>query len=247
MATAADNGRAASRITRSISVVVPVHNERESIEGYISYLSAKLDSIFASWEIIVVENGSTDGTPGIVDRHARPDKVRIFHLPESGYGKAIRHGFLQCRNEYLLYIDSDNPYDPVILREAMHYVDDYDVVVGYPVNRRETRLRMLGSRTWIGIINLLYHLNLRNINFPFKLIKKSFFEKIRLNADHWFIDAEMLIELKKQNARFKQIGIVYTPRVKDDSKVRMRLRTVIEVLRELRGYVQNARGSAPRE
>jgi len=218
-----------------ISLVYPMYNERENIAQAVAHGAQVLSSLAVKWEIVVVDDGSDDGSAAIVARLARKDpRVRLVsHSCNEGLGLALRNGFSAARHEVILYCDSDLPYDLSILARALPLLGEADLVAGFRLNRRESALRLVYSKAYNFVIKAAFDLPVRDVNFSFKLFKRRVLEAIQLESRGSFIDAELLIKTRNAGLRLAEIGIVYTHRRHGVSKLSS-VATIIEMLGELR-------------
>lgn len=217
-----------------LSLIYPMYNERENIAQAVAHGAAVLSSVAPDWEIIVVDDGSDDDSVKVVERLALENpRVRLISRNRNeGLGATLREGFSCARYEVLLYSDSDLPYDLAILKDALPLLAEAELVAGFRLNRRETLLRLVYSKIYNLIIQKLFGLRVRDVNFSFKLMRKDVLQKIKLESRGSFIDAELLIKARNAGLRLAEIGIVYTHRRHGISKLSS-LSTIIEMLGEM--------------
>ena len=204
----------------TISIVLPLYNEEAGIKSTLRNLVPVLKQAFSNYEIIIIESGSIDKSGEIADKAAKKNnKIKVIHQGErKGYGNAISEGLKHCRDSLSMYIDCDNPYDFKYLKEALKYIRDYDAVIGYKQGKRETFGRLILSKGANLISKLLFRLNVKDVNYPFKMVKTDFVKKMNLLSNNSFIAAEILIELKKQKAKIKEILVPHKTRTEGKSK-----------------------------
>jgi hypothetical protein len=118
-----------------------------------------------------------------------------------------------------MYIDCDNPYDFKYLKEAAGYMEKYDAVIGFKKGKRESITRLVLSKGAYYLNLLLFGLNVRDINYPFKMIKTKFVKKINLFSDAYLIPVELLVGLKRQKAKIKEIEVPHKNRKEGESKM----------------------------
>jgi len=207
-------------MAKTISVVIPVYNEEENIEKSISTVIPVVSSIFDEFEIIIVEGGSTDGTLAKIERiiHENSQVKVVYQEKRDGLGNAIRLGFSNARNELIILMDCDNPFDLKELEKALPLLQEADVVAGYRLKRYDTILRAIYSKTYNFLIRNIFSLRIKDVNFCFRMYKRSIFETIKIESDSAFFGAEILIKARNAGFRIKEIGIHYTPRVAGKSK-----------------------------
>ncbi len=227
----------------SISVVLPAYNERDNIEKAVRNAQAALKLIGRRYEIIIVDDGSTDGTREICDeiRKKDPSRIRVIHHQKNmGYGAALRHGFAQAKYELIFYTDSDNQFDIFELRYFLPLLDSYDIVVGFRIFRKDNRLRKFISWGYDRIIGrLLFKLQMHDINCAFKLFKKKVLDQIEIESDNFFVDLELLAKARKLGFKINEVGVRHFPRLKGRTTVGHHhilktIRETIKIWRSLR-------------
>src|SRR5258708_6002669 len=131
----------------SLSVVIPAYNEESGIESCVTSLETVLKDISTAFEIIVVDDGSTDRTAAILEslKLSRPYLVVVHHERNHGLGQTLRSGFDQCRNDITFYSDADLPFDFFELGRAMRVMTlkNADLVVGFRHDRTDEGIRRI--------------------------------------------------------------------------------------------------------
>jgi glycosyltransferase involved in cell wall biosynthesis len=205
----------------TISIVLPVYNEEAGIISTLKNLVPVLEQTFSDYEIIIVESGSTDKSGEVADTAAKKNKkIRVIHQEErKGYSNGIREGLKHCKYELSMYIDCDNPYDFKYLKEAAKYIKDCDAVIGYKKGKRESFARLILSKGAYFLNKTFFDINVKDINYPFKMIKTKFIKKMDLCSDKSFLPVELLIGLKKQKAQIKEMEVPHKIRAEGKSKM----------------------------
>ena len=209
----------------SVTVVYPMFNEEAYVERAVSAARAVLERAAIDFEIVVVDDASTDGTAAIADRLAREDpRVRVLHNPVNlKLGGALRAGYAAATRDLVFYTDADLPIDLEELPRAMRLLDyqQADVVAAYRHDRTsEGWLRTIYTFTYNQMIRILFGLKVRDVNFAFKLFRRSVLAKFPLKSQGSFIDAEFLLRAKKHGCPIIQIGLDYFPRTRGSSRAR---------------------------
>jgi glycosyltransferase involved in cell wall biosynthesis len=212
-------------------------NEIDNIEQMVLSTMAVTDTITNDYEIIVVDDASTDGCGELIDKLAEKyPKIKPIHHPRNRkLGGALKTGFYNAKNDIVIYIDSDLPIDLNDIKLALPMIEDADVVIGYRLMRTESMRRKVQSRIYNWIIRLLFGLKVKDVNFAFKVFKREILDKISLHSEGSFIDAELLIEALRLNYKIKEIGLMYYPRSAGESKL-SGLGVIMKILKELNEY-----------
>ena len=230
----------------AISVVVPMYNEEENAENAVRSLMSVMPSIASDFEILIIESGSTDRTAEIADLLAREHHaVRVIHqINREGLGSAIRLGFANASKEIILYIDGDEPFEIASLSGAVPLLDDYDAVIGFRVGKRENFKRALFSWVYNTLVQLVFRLNVHDVNFSMKMFHREILKKLDLRANGVFYDAELVAEFRRNGVTIGQTGFEYTPRKAGHSTLD-RPSIVINTLYEMARYILRRKRRRP--
>lgn len=198
----------------SISLVIPVYNEEENIERTIRVACEVLDKTGSDYELILVDDASTDETPQILERLAKTNlKLRVIRHPENqNLGGALRTGFSKAEKDFVVYSDADLPFDFHDIERAIHVIQTVgaDIVTAYRHDRTsDVWYRILYSLTYNLLIRLIYRIRVRDVNFAFKVFKREVLNKISLQASSVFVSAELLIRAWRMGFYICQIGADY--------------------------------------
>ncbi len=208
---------------RKLSIVIPVYNERNTVVEIVRRvrqveLPGSLDR-----EVIIVDDGSTDGTREVLDQ-LRDSTVRIIKNPTNrGKGHALRTGFAAATGELVIVQDADLEYDP----------EDYPRLIN-PVLRGKARVvygsRFTGERRnmlflhWVGnrflslMTNVLYNSTLSDMETCYKLFDRELLMTLDLESDSFEIEAEVTAKLLKRRVRIYEVPISYAGREFDEGK-----------------------------
>lgn len=234
-------------IPYSISIVVPMYNEQGNALRVIQSLDHKLKKLTNKYEIIIVESGSTDNTKAVVDELAQQYKrCRVFHQDKKeGLGSALRYGFRESRNDLVLYMDGDEPFSADEIQRAVPIIKDADAVIGFRVGSRESFSRWFYSKGYNGMIRTLFGIRAKDVNFSFKMLTRKAIDALDLRSNGFFIDAEMLAELKRNKLRVKEMPVTYTPRKEGSSSVSIGPRLIGNMLKEMVHYMLRKKNTMP--
>lgn len=198
----------------SLSLVVPVYNEEELLEEFISRSMNDLERVSDDFEIILVNDGSTDRTLEISQRICSSNKnLRLISLEKnSGVGVATKVGLKAAVKEIIFNNTVDAFFNTEELPRFLSYIDDYDVLSGYRTNLKSNNL--YGKILTVGnfyLIKILFMLNLRAVQTA-QFFKKKVLDSIEIESNSTFVAPELLIKAAKLGYRIKEIGTVYQKR-----------------------------------
>jgi glycosyltransferase involved in cell wall biosynthesis len=218
----------------SISIVLPAYNEAESLPIAVERAVAAMGELVSEFEVIVVDDGSTDETLEIARElmSTHQPHVRLAaHPVNRGYGAALRTGFALARCDLTFYTDADNQFDPSDLKHFLPLIDEYDLIVGFRVYRYDTVLRSFASWGYNRIVSLLFRVRVRDVDCSFKLFRREVLEKITIECDDFFVDTELVAKSRRWNFRLLEKGVRHYPRLAGETTVRPS--HVIATLREV--------------
>src|ERR1044072_1646980 len=219
----------------TISAVLPALNEEENIETATLRLAEVLGSLsLKDWEVVIVDDGSTDRTGEIADRLAAeaPAHIRVFHhSPNLGYAEALKTGFTSARHQLIFYTDSDNQFDVREIKNLLPLIEDADIVNGFRICRFDPLTRLVVSWVFNLIVRIMFRINVRDVDCAFKLFRREVFDRVTIESKKFFVDAEVLAKAKYYGFRMVEIGVRHYPRTAGRSTVRPS--HVFSTLREL--------------
>lgn len=203
-----------SRPLTSVSFFCPAYNEEDNLERMVNSVLPVLRESAQDFEIIIVDNASTDNTPQIADRlAANIPQIRVIHnIFNRGYGGALRTGFSNATKEFVVYTDSDNQYDFNDFKLMIPYLSKYDIVTGYRLKRHDSRYRLFQSGIFNFLIRLLFGLRMKDINCSFKVYRKKALDGIRFSSNSAFIDSEMFIQARRNGFRIYEVPVQHFAR-----------------------------------
>ncbi len=201
-------------LNEGISAILPAYNEVGVIERTVADLRAVLVRLDRSFEIVIVDDGSSDGMPALADRMARVDSaVRAVHHPKNlGYGAALKTGFAAARQPWVFLMDADGQFDPGELPAFVEAAGAADFVVGYRPTRADPVHRTLYAKAWASMMSVLLGVGVRDIDCAFKLMRRSYLVAMPLEAGGAFLSAEMLARARRMGARIVELPVHHLPR-----------------------------------
>jgi glycosyltransferase involved in cell wall biosynthesis len=236
---------------QKLSIFYPMWNEEEYIERALVAGRRACERLVESgdigdWELIVVDDASTDSTGPIADRLALDDpRIRVVHHEVNRkLGGAIKTGFGAATGDLILYTDADLPFDMYELPRAVRLMREYDadIVSAYRFDRTgEGYLRSVYTFVYNLLIRTLFDVKARDINFAFKLCRARVFDHVELRSEGSFIDAELVIRATRLGYEMLQFGVDYFPRTRGVSTLSSPsvITTILREMWELRGDLEN--------
>ena len=188
-----------------LSVFFPAYNDAGTIASLVITSVKVAATLTPDFEVIVVNDGSSDETPRILDElaHIYPAHVRIVHHAKNrGYGGALRTGFATASKDFVFYTDGDAQYDPsemTVLWSQM--TEEVDWVNGWKISRSDPLHRIVIGRLYHHMVKLLFGLKVRDVDCDFRLMRRRIFDVVRLEKDSGVICLEMM--KKFQDAGFR--------------------------------------------
>lgn len=195
---------------KSISAFFPAYNDGGTIASMVISAVMTLRELTDDYEVIVVNDGSSDYTPELLDELAeRYERVRIVHHPQNrGYGGALQTGFATASKEWIFYTDGDAQYDPREMRNLVTALrPEVDVVNGYKIERSDPLHRIIIGRLYHHIVRLAFGFKLRDVDCDFRLIRRSIFDKVQLESMSGTICLEMVKKMQDAGCVFTEVPV----------------------------------------
>jgi len=231
-----------TRSPLSVSVFFPCYNEEANVENTTRAALKTCRRISEDFEIIIVNDGSRDRTGEIADRLATeiPEVRAVHNNPNLGYGGALQAGFRAATKDWVFYTDGDGQFDFEEIDKLLPLLDDYDIVSGYRVDRKDPFVRKLNAFAWTSLVNVLFWLWLRDIDGAFKIFPRRLFDEIEMKSMGALIDTEVLARAKRLGYTIGQVGVHHYPRTAGEqsgANIRVILRAFKELFK-LRGEIR---------
>lgn len=226
-----------SKPPSSVSLVIPMFNEEESIEHAIACAVEALEAFGGDYEILIVDDASTDRSADIVhaEMAANPRIQLLQHEANRKLGGALKTGYGAASKEVVVYMDADLPFDPEVIGRAIRamHVTRADMIAGYRLDRTtEGFKRTVYSYLYNTLIGLLFGWPHRDINFSFKLMRREVLEAVELRAEGSLIDAELVVKARNLGFVIQQLGLDYFPRSRGESTLSSPA-VILKIFREL--------------
>jgi glycosyltransferase involved in cell wall biosynthesis len=207
----------------TLSLVMPAYNEAGNIERAVRAATAA-GAQAGTYEVVVVDDGSRDQTGerlAALAAELGPRLRVVRHEKNRGYGAALRSGFAAAEGDLVFYTDSDNQFDLSELASVIPLMREWDAVLGYRIDRKDARRRLLSSWVFNRLSCSVFDLSVRDLNCSFKLFRREVLRALPLESDDFFIDTEMVVRLHRAGFRYVERGVTHLPRLSGRSTVRL--------------------------
>ncbi len=205
----------------SISVFFPAYNDAESLRVLIPRTVATVQALAQDFEVIVVDDGSTDQTPQVLAELSDqfPSLRVVRHPINRGYGAALRSGFQTASRDLIFYTDGDNQYDVTELKDLMARLGDgVDVVNGYKIRRADPLPRRLIGRFYHGLVRMLFGIKVRDVDCDFRLLRRRVVDAVRLTFSSGAICAELMTQVERAGFRVEEVPVHHYARLRGRSQ-----------------------------
>jgi glycosyltransferase involved in cell wall biosynthesis len=220
---------------KNLSVVLPVHNEAEGIEDYIKKINHLLTNTSLTFELLAIENGSTDQSLAILKKLAKKINNLHVHQSEKGWGNAVQKGIELAAGKYVCYVVSDGQIDPKVITGLYDQIQkgDYDMAKISRINRENIK-RLLNSRAYNLLARIVFGLSTRDVNGTPKILLSSVAKALKLESHNIAIDLELLIKLKVNGLRWLEVPVESYARETGSSSTN--IKSVLEMLRYMKYF-----------
>lgn len=204
-----------------ISVFFPAFNDAGSIAGLVEGALEILPTLTTDYEVIVVNDGSSDATADVLDQLARNDShVRVVHHERNlGYGAALQTGFRCARKELIFYTDGDGQYDVRELPNLRRLLtDEVDVVNGYKLKRSDAASRKVLGGIYNQTARLMFRLPIRDVDCDFRLMRRRRVQEIEISSATGAVCVELVSKLHRSGCTFAEAPVGHYPRLHGNSQ-----------------------------
>jgi glycosyltransferase involved in cell wall biosynthesis len=220
----------------SISLVLPAYNEAENIEPLVAEAVPALEANVDDYEIIVVDDGSADGTAEVTRRvmETYPAVRLVQHELNKGFGAAVFSGFTSATKDWIFYTDADRQFVLSELERFVPYMDQADLIAGYRAPRRDPFLRVFYGKGWSALCTLMFGYTVRDVDCGFKLFRREIIEELapQIESRGATFSIEWLVRAKRAGYRFVELPVSHRPRVAG-SQTGANINVITRAFREL--------------
>jgi dolichol-phosphate mannosyltransferase len=217
----ADRAAPPAAAERRLSLVIPAYNEAAGIRQAVAEAEEVLARLVMDYEILVVDDGSTDATAALVAAAARDNpRVRLLrHAGNRGYGAALRTGFAAARFDRVAFTDADCQFHLDDLAPLLDLADQHPVAVGYRVGRQDPWSRCFFSRGYNTLARTLLGTRVRDCDCALKVFRKEALAELLPETPGFFVNTEMLTRARQHGYRVAEVGVRHRRRLRGASKV----------------------------
>jgi glycosyltransferase involved in cell wall biosynthesis len=209
-----------AKIIDKLSVFLPIYNEEANVKNVILATRKVLQNVADEWELIIVDDGSIDDSPGLIKQLAESDpRIRVVtHKVNEGYGASISSGLYESKYSWIAFTDSDGQFDFAEITDFLtkRRESGADLVIGYYKKRQVSAFKKITSKLWELMVFILFGLKVRDIDCGFKLISKKVIDTIPVleSKRGAFISSELLIKARRAGFKIVEIPVTHYPRLK---------------------------------
>jgi glycosyltransferase involved in cell wall biosynthesis len=188
----------------------------------------------SEFEVIVVDDGSTDRTADLVRGYPHRAVRLVQHPVNRGYGEALRTGFREAGLEYVFFTDADNQFDMEELALLLPWADHVDVVAGFRKNRQDPLQRRLYAWIWNRLVRVLFYVPVRDIDCAFKLFRRTALDAVDIESVGAMVNTEIMVKLGRTGNTVVEVGVTHLPRTSGKArgaKLSVIWRALVEVSR----------------
>jgi glycosyltransferase involved in cell wall biosynthesis len=212
------------KIATPVSLILPMFNESDVVDATLARVVENCELDFVDFEIVVADDASTDDCAQKVARWtARDARIKLVRLPHNQrFGGALRAGLAFCTKEFLIYTDFDLPVALESLPRLLEEFHDADVLTGYSdqgPKYANWRSKVI-SKGYNFLVRSLFGLHLRDINFGFKALRRTVWDKLDLHSRSPFVDAELFVQAQRRDCRIKEVPVPFHQRELGTSNIR---------------------------
>lgn len=228
------SNNAADPAANGITAFFPMYNDEMTVERMVREVSGVLSELVPDYEVLVINDGSTDRTGEIADRLAAGDpRVRVVHHGTNrGYGGALKSGFQNACKGLVFYTDGDGQYDTGELGLLFARRFDADIVNGYKINREDHWVRIILGTSYNIIARFFFSIRISDVDCDFRLIRSEAVRDLELESESGAICLELVKKLQERGCSFVEVPVHHYARPSGKSQF-FTFHNMVAMLRDL--------------
>lgn len=197
-----------------LSIFFPMHNERDNIDEAVGRALSALSHFAVRGEIILVNDGSTDGTRERANELAElhPEVRVVHHEVNRGYGGALQSGIRASTQPWIFYTDGDNQFDLGEIALLLPLRQAHAIVTGFRIKRQDPWPRRLNGFVFNIAVGILFGVRVKDVDCAFKLYRADIFAGMPLVSNGAMIDLEIMARARQRGHRIAEVGVHHYPR-----------------------------------
>jgi glycosyltransferase involved in cell wall biosynthesis len=233
-------------LLRSLTVVLPCFDEEPNVAAAVAEALAAGRRFAGEQEVVVVDDGSSDGTLAVAAALAATDRrVRVVaHEANRGYGAAVRSGIDASRGDWVLLTDGDLQFDLGELAHFLPLAAEHDLVAGYRIDRADPLPRRLAAHAWNVLMRRSFGVTVADVDCAFKLVRGQALRELGLQSDGAMVSTELLVRARLAGWRVAEVGVHHRPRPAGEASGGD-LRVILRAFRERRALLRRLRAESP--
>jgi glycosyltransferase involved in cell wall biosynthesis len=219
----------------SLTLVLPAHNEAVNLRWLLPDAAAKLAVIAERYDVVVVDDGSDDGTSTVATEAAAAAGLELTivrHPTKEGYGAAVGDGLRAAHGDTVAFTDADGQFDVADLALLVPLLQDADLVGGWRIERQDPAARSIMSGTFNLAVRAVLGLRIRDVDCALKLMRREVLDAVDLEMRSALVNAELYLKARRAGFRVAQVGVPHHPR-RAGRRSGGRPRTVARAVRDL--------------
>jgi glycosyltransferase involved in cell wall biosynthesis len=217
-------------------MVLPAYNEADNVEPMVAEATPALQAVTDDFEIVVVDDGSSDGTADATRRAMETHShVRLVQHPVNrGFGASVFSGFTNAQKDWIFYSDADRQFVLSELESFVPAMETADLIAGYRAPRKDPFMRVLYGKGWSMLCTLTFGYTVRDVDCGFKLFRREIIEKLAptIRSRGATFSIEWLVRAKRAGYRFAELPVTHQPRVAG-SQTGANVDVIVRAFREL--------------
>lgn len=218
----------------SLTIAIPAFNEEENIEWVIKNTLLEAPKYLLDYEIVIINDGSTDNTGKIADKFAKKDKrIRVIHQKNKGYGEAMLVGIKEAKKEFVAYMPADGQFLVRDMQFCLPYMNEADLILGARGSRADyTTYRLILSYTYLILLRLLFGITFQDVNW-LNIWRTKKVQKLKIRSRGIFLLAEIVIRFQRKGLKVVEAPSFYRSRKggrEKNAKLTTAIKTLIDTL-----------------